>query len=57
MYESSKGRYYIVRTYDNPGAEAKARFVSRQEAAAWLAANGYDLEAEGFGECAAHVLE
>ena len=46
LYLSAKGRWYIERTSQWQGSTPGARFVSEQDAAAWLLANNHDLPAE-----------
>ena len=43
LYESDKGRYYIVRR--SQGLAPKAEFVSNEAATRWILLNGYELPA------------
>lgn len=43
LYKSRKGRYYIEHTSQWQGSRDHAEWVSEQEAARWLLANGEDL--------------
>jgi hypothetical protein len=41
LYRSRRGRYYIIREIHREGVAPDAQFVSREEAARWLALNEY----------------
>lgn len=43
LYKSSKGRYFVEETSQWQGSLDSARFLSREEAAAWLLNNEEDL--------------
>ncbi|MBO9346206.1 MAG: hypothetical protein J7601_10840 [Chloroflexi bacterium] len=46
LYRSRRGRYYIVERSAWQGTRPTARFVSPQQAAAWLILNDYELPEE-----------
>jgi hypothetical protein len=46
LYRSAKGRYYLECSSQWQGTHPYARWVSREEAATWLIANGHGLPPE-----------
>lgn len=43
LYQSSRGRYYVVRTSDREGMVPSAQYLTPMFAAAWLVLNDYQL--------------
>ena len=43
LYESRKGRFYVVHTSNMQGSRAHAEWVSEQEAVRWLLFNDEDV--------------
>jgi hypothetical protein len=46
LYRSRKGRYYVEHTSQWQGSTPRAEWVSPEEAAQWLLANGHELPAD-----------
>lgn len=46
LYRSRKGRYYVVHSSQWQGSRDHAEWVSKREAARWLALNGHDIPEE-----------
>ena len=46
LYRSRKGRYYVAHTSQWQGSRDSAEWVSNEEAARWLLANGEELPEE-----------
>lgn len=46
LYRSRKGRYYVESTSAYQGRRDSAEWVSKEEAARWLLANGEELPAD-----------
>lgn len=43
LYESRKGRFYVVHSSDYQGSRDHTEWVSEERAAAWLIANGHQI--------------
>lgn len=63
VYLSAKGRPYLVRTtkHEDESGESVAQYgaswIGNEQAAAWILANGYDLDGTKFADLAADILE
>lgn len=56
LYESRKGRYYVVHSSQWQGSRDYATWISPEEAAAWLTLNNHELPTE-LAEAAERISE